>query len=135
MYHPWRHARDLGLTIEFVPGLRPRGTYAAGLVQIREGLSQRERRVVIAHEIVHCERGDDGIACTRWHLRKQERTVHLLAARRLLPIEEIIAVQCEPEPAVALWVDDYTLALRMSALDWREREMLAEADGDDWRIA
>lgn len=135
MYHPWRHARDLGLTIEFVPGLRPRGTYAAGLVQIRQGLSQRERRVVLAHEIVHCERGDDGIACSRWHLQKQERAVHLEASRRLLPIEEIVAVQCEPEPAQALWVDEYTLALRMRYLDPRERAMLAEGDDGDWRIA
>lgn len=134
MYHPWRHARDLGITIEFVPGLRPRGTYAAGLIQIRAGLSQRERRVVLAHEIVHCEHGDDGIACSRWHLQKHERAVHLTAARRLLPIEEIIAAQHEPDPAIALWVDDYTLALRMRHLDPHERRQLDLAT-DEWRIA
>lgn len=132
MYHPWRHARDLGITIEFVPGLRPRGTYAAGLVQIRAGLSQRERRVVLAHEIVHCERGDDGIACSRWHLQKQERLVHLEAARRLLPIADIAAVQEDPDPANALWVDEYTLALRMHHLTSAERGQL---DVDEWRTA
>lgn len=130
MYHPWKHARELGLAIEFVPGLRPRGTYAAGLVQIREGLSQRERRAVLAHEIVHAERGDDGIACSRWHLVKQERRVHLIAARRLITLDALAAAVIE-EPdhyaaAHRLWVDDYTYRLRLAMLDSQERAFIEE---------
>lgn len=124
MYHPWQHAKSLGLTIAFVPGLRPRGTYRDGHVQIREGLSQRERRCALAHEIVHHERGDDGAACSAWHLRKLERVVHLTAARRLLPLSAILDVQWEPDPAEALWVDDYTLTLRLQHLTPAEQAEL-----------
>lgn len=127
MYHPWQHAKSLGLTIAFVPGLRSRGTYRDGLIQIREGLSQRERRCTLAHEIVHHERGDDGTYCSAWHQRKHERAVHLIAARRLLPIDQIIAARWEPDPAEALWVDDFTLTLRMSHLCPMERQLLQDA--------
>ncbi len=126
MYHPWQHAKALGLRIDFIPGLRARGTYRDGRIQIREGLSQRERRCTLAHEIVHHERGDDGVCCSRWHQQKLERLVHLTAARRLLPISEIIAARWEPDPAEALWVDDYTLTLRLQHLDPAEQAELGD---------
>ncbi|AZS12375.1 helix-turn-helix DNA binding protein [Gordonia phage Kenna] len=138
-YHPWQHAHDLGLTIEFVPGLRPRATYAAGLVQIRAGLSQRERRSALAHELVHCERGDDGVACSRWHLQKLERQVHLTAAKRLITIDELAdAVISEPDYASMsqkLWVDDYTFRLRLAYVTEDERAAIAHLCPDEWRIA
>lgn len=138
-YHPWRHARDLGLTIEFVPGLRARATYSAGLIQIRDGLSQRERRCALAHEIVHVERGDDGVSCSRWHLQKLERQVHLEAAYRLIAIEELAdAVITEPDyasMATRLWVDDYTFRLRLAYVTDRERAQIAHLCPEEWRIA
>ncbi|MFT4199825.1 ImmA/IrrE family metallo-endopeptidase [Gordonia sp. (in: high G+C Gram-positive bacteria)] len=136
MYNPWRHAFQLGLAIEFVPNLRPRATYCAGLVQIRRGLSQRERRTALAHEIVHYQRGDEaGMECTRWHLEKRERLVHLVAARRLLTIEDLADALHDPDPAAAAWVDDYTWALRMANLDPLETAELEHRFGDDWRVA
>ncbi|UOW93708.1 peptidase [Gordonia phage Wrigley] len=138
-YHPWRHARDLDLTIELVPGLRPRATYSAGLVQIRQGLTQRERRAALAHEIVHYERGDEGIACSRWHLQKLERQVHLVAARRLITIDDLAdAVISEPDyhcMAHKLWVDDYTFRLRLAHVTDEERAQITHLCPDDWRIA
>lgn len=138
-YHPWRHARDLGLTIEFVAGLRARATYSAGLIQIRDGLSQRERRCALAHEIVHVERGDDGVSCSRWHLQKLERQVHLEAACRLIAIEELAdAVITEPDyasMATRLWVDDYTFRLRLAYVTDRERAQIAHLCPEEWRIA
>ena len=138
-YHPWRHARDLDLTIELVPNLRARGTYSAGLVQIRQGLSQRERRATLAHEIVHYERGDEGVACSRWHLQKLERQVHLVAARRLITIEDLAdAVISEPDyhcMAHKLWVDDYTFRLRLAHVTDKERAQITHLCPEDWRIA
>ena len=138
-YNPWRHARTLDLVIEFVPNLRPRATYAAGLIQIRTGLSQRERRVAVAHELVHYELGDDGVACSRWHLRKHEQAVHLAAARRLIPIDDLLAaVYEEPDYAAMaerLWVDDYTFRLRLAKVTDAERDYLATKCPADWRVA
>ncbi|WP_157226766.1 ImmA/IrrE family metallo-endopeptidase [Gordonia soli] len=138
-YHPWRHARDLDIAIEFVPNLRARATYSAGLIQIRAGLSQRERRAAVAHEIVHYERGDDGVACSRWHLQKLERQVHLEAARRLITIEDLAdAVIGEPDyPCMAqkLWVDDYTFRLRLAYVSDEEREQIQHLCPSEWRIA
>ncbi|QAU07243.1 metallo-protease [Gordonia phage Asapag] len=138
-YHPWRHARSLDLTIELVPNLRARGTYSAGLVQIRAGLSQRERRATLSHEIVHFERGDEGVACSRWHLQKLERQVHLVAARRLITVEDLAdAVITEPDyasMAQKLWVDDYTFRLRLAHVTDEERAQITHLCPEDWRIA
>jgi hypothetical protein len=134
-YHPRQHARDLGLTIEFVPDLQPRATYCAGLIQIREGLSQRERRTALAHEIVHYQRADEGVSCSRWHLQKLERQVHLVAAKRLLHLDDIADALHDPYPASAAWVDDYTWALRLAYLDPIETADLEHRVGDEWRVA
>lgn len=127
LYHPWRHAHTLGLTIQFVPNLPVRGTYRDGIIQLREGMAQRERRCTLAHEIVHHERGDDGTACSHWHLQKLERGVHLIAAQRLLTIGQLTSAMHDPDPAETLWVDDYTLTLRLQHLTIAERQHLEAA--------
>lgn len=135
MYNPWAHARHLDLVIELVPDLIPRATYCAGLVQIRTGLSQRERRTALAHEIVHYQRQDEGMACSSWHLHKLERHVHLIAAKRLLTLDTISDALHDPDPAAAAWVDEYTWALRLAYLDPLETAELEYRHGDEWRVA
>lgn len=88
-YDPWSHALELGL--QFVerklPGCR-RGEYhhVEGLIVISPGLSQREERCTVAHEVQHALAGDVAPSL------KSERAAAYRAAWMLIdPLEYAIA--------------------------------------------
>jgi Zn-dependent peptidase ImmA (M78 family) len=97
-------------------------------VRMARGLLETERRCTAAHEYVHAVRGDEP-ACTAWHERKQERAVDNVAARLLIPFEELTrAVSWSDdlhEIADDLWVDVDTLTGRLRGLHPNERSLLA----------
>ena len=84
-----------------------------------ERLSFARTRTVLAHEIVHAERGDEHTG-SAWGELRQEREVDIVAARMLLPLEALAdalegAVD-EFEVAEVLVVDVETLRARLADL-------------------
>lgn len=95
-------------------------------------LNQRERRCTLTHELLHVERGT---ACGS---AVEEHIVNLLAAKRLITLDELVDGYLwvrhpgAEELAEQLWVDLPTLCTRMANLD---RVELAELDfrlESDW---
>lgn len=86
-----------------------------------------ERRVVLAHEIAHIDLGhrDSGIP---WFDDRLEREANLLAARRLIDVDELAAalVYCrdDRELAAELRVDIATVLTRRAALSQTERHRI-----------
>jgi Zn-dependent peptidase ImmA (M78 family) len=91
-------------------------------------LGQAERRCTLTHELVHLERGptssDPRLAAG------EERRVDEIAARLLIPLEELIDAirwgQGHPDHD-ELWVDPPTLLARVRTLTDTERAMIAAA--------
>jgi hypothetical protein len=95
-------------------------------------LTQAERRSVLTHELQHLQRG---IAAPGFQAR-EERIVDELAARRLVPIEDLTralrATRDTDALAEELWVDRHTIQTRMSTLDPIETAELEHALADEW---
>lgn len=126
-YDPWEHCATLGLRVirrDLRAPLRACWHPPSRTVILDRGLSQRERRCSLAHELVHVERGDE---CRQ--AAKVEAAVHLVAARRLITIEQLAgALAWTRDPHVLadeLWVDDVTLEVRMADLTEVEQHILA----------
>lgn len=97
-YDPWEHAAMLGLPIVFRDDLPDAGMVACyseehTAVFVRPRLHGAVERCAIAHEIVHFEHGDVGIAPA------QEQRADRIAARRLLRprrLDELAGVTEDP---------------------------------------
>lgn len=121
-YHPWREADALGLRI-IVRDL-PDALWAAWhapsrTILVDRRLTQAERRVALAHELVHVERRD-----TCRQTERVELDVHLTAARRLIRLDDLadalVWTRQLRELADELWVDDTTLRQRLDSLTAEE---------------
>lgn len=86
-------------------------------------LTQRERRCVLAHELVHIWQGHNG-----HQPPAVERRVHEATARWLLPdltiVARALADSTLADAAEALWVTEGTLTTRLSSLTSAERAHL-----------
>jgi hypothetical protein len=139
-YDPWDHGASLGIRVveRRLPG--PLLAYwhsPSRTVVLDDGLSHRERRCSLAHELVHVERRDECAQTAR-----VEAAVHLVAARRLISFRHLLAAV----PAAGtlqrladeLVVDEPTLEVRLEALTRREQSLLEQATrqvGSALRIA
>lgn len=95
MYDPYQHAEELGVTILY----RPPGNGLTGLyighrdgrptVLLKPGMSAREERSTLAHELVHVEHDDRPTADLTWHARR-ERRCNRVAAGRLIERESLL---------------------------------------------
>ncbi|MCU1496754.1 MAG: hypothetical protein JWM47_707 [Acidimicrobiales bacterium] len=92
-WNPWRSLRDMDVDLWFAAlgGARGLWTRADGRdeILIEETLGRRERREVLAHEIVHAERAvgwPDASAAT---MELEEERVWRIALRRLAPPEQV----------------------------------------------
>jgi hypothetical protein len=131
-WHPWRTAAALGLDV-YVQRLPddamgwwdPDGA----TVYIDSRCTQAERRSTLAHELVHAERGDEPCA-TGWHEHKQERAVDAEAARRLIPLGDLVDAllwsRDEHELAWELWVDVAMVRARLQSLTPNEVQDIEE---------
>lgn len=92
-------------------------------IEIAEGLLQVERRCVLAHELVHLERGP----CAGHHAREESAVDHE-AARRLITLEALTTAllwsQDEHELADELWVDVAMVRARLAGLTTIERDAI-----------
>lgn len=99
-------------------------------IYLRRGLSQRQRRSVLAHEVEHASHDDKPLLDAVLHARR-ERATDAAAARRLIPLERLaVALQWtgnERELADELWVDIHTVRVRLASLRPGERRALDEA--------
>ncbi len=126
-YDPWRHCARLDVRVVHrdLPGaLRAFWHSPSRTIVLDRGLSQRERRCSLAHELVHVERRDE---CRQ--PPKVEALVHLEAARRLIALDHLAAslrwTHDRQVLADELWVDDVTLDARLDGLTVVERDWLA----------
>lgn len=132
--HPWRDLRALAhvtlhLTADLGPGVWG-ATDGARRIWLDTGLTQRERRSTLAHELEHLRRGHTGCQDPA-----TERAVEAAAARYLLPeIREIadalVWAGCHLDAAAdELWVDEQLLRARLEHLHPAERAILVERLG------
>ena len=98
-WNPWRALRDLGdiVLVRDVPLAGPRGlaiVFPDGepVVALDPALSRVERRSVLAHELVHLERGLLPAGAPEHVVAREERLVDDETARRLVPADELRAV-------------------------------------------
>ena len=132
-HHPWRElAAHAHVTITATPGERSRTTWnrdGTVTVSIDTAASQRTRRSIAAHELVHVERGiptsHGGVLAAR-----EEWRVDVEAARRLIPIDRLADVAAWTtdlyEAAEELWVHPHTLSVRLATLTPTERDRLED---------
>ena len=128
MYHPWRALRalpDWTLITASLPGRRLADLHwPTRLLVMDSRLRQAERRSVLAHELVHIERGPSGAA---W-VAREEAAVDREAARRLIPIRELgealAWTQDVHELAEELWTTPHMVRVRLGHLHPSERHYL-----------
>lgn len=122
MFHPWGELRELAHVIIIwarpAPGI-PAATDGERRIWIDPGLSQRERRSVLAHELVHLWRGHRGCQSAA-----VERQVREAAARQLIEwgrlVAEVAWARSLDELADELWVTEDVVVDRLAALSPRE---------------
>lgn len=94
-YDPWHHAEALGLTVQEVRlQARRRGEYDHGkrLILLKPGMSHREARCTLAHEIQHAVAGDLPTPFGPAH-RRQELLANKRAAELLIDAKEYAAAE------------------------------------------
>jgi hypothetical protein len=135
LYDPWADLADRpDLTLAW-RHQRPCGLYYhhERLIALRRGLSVGQARATLAHELVHAERGDVGLADEVLDAR-QELIVSREAARRLIPLAALadaVRLTCHPsEVADMLHVDRGTLRTRVEMLTEDEKLVLDAASAE-----
>jgi hypothetical protein len=91
-WNPWRALRDRPtVRLWFAPLDGRRGLWLqdpeGDLIVLDPGLGRRARRCVLAHELVHAERGIGHGPATDATMAREEETVRREVARRLVPPE------------------------------------------------
>ncbi|MDT4915996.1 MAG: hypothetical protein QOH89_696 [Pseudonocardiales bacterium] len=142
-YDPWHDLAvnwpEVDVRIEPMTGTLL-GVLAYPVILLRAGTSAAQRRCTLTHEIVHLERGIDD--CGPWHER-EEQQVHREVARRLIPVEALVAAVRSLGPGVdlgqlaqALDVDRETARIRLDLQSLAQRAQLDAALSDaGWRTA
>ena len=91
-YDPWQHAAELGVHV--MTGVLTDARWGEyrdqeRTIVMRHGLTERQQRCTLAHELVHAERrehlSDDRVLNAR-----QERRADRLAAQRLIPWQDYV---------------------------------------------
>lgn len=103
-WNPWRALRDqdhIELWFGRLDGGH-RGLWQRDgegeIIVIDERLSRRERRCVLAHELIHAERGIGHGAASAATMEREEEAVRREVARRLVPSDRLRALVAAAEP-------------------------------------
>lgn len=128
-YNPWHDlANRAHITVRWVDkGGRGCINFADRTITLRRSMTYEERRSVVAHELIHDERG----AVPRWMEPREERAVRHAASCRLITIDHLAHVLSwttfPAEAAAELGVDAPTLQARLINLTDGERTRLSAA--------
>lgn len=131
-YHPWDHAAELGVHIVFDDlddDCLGHWDSTTRTITLARGLTQRQRRAVLAHECEHASNDDRPLLDAVLHARR-ERATDAVAARRLIPVARLVEALRwtgnERELADELWVDVHTVRVRLAGLTRAERRAVEE---------
>ena len=131
-FHPWRSAREqhadteIDCTRQLPDGIT--GQTDGRVIRLCRTLSQAQRRATLTHELIHQERG--GVSTDPYLEAKEERIVDEIAARRLIPLDELVEALvwtrglADAEAAWELWTDMHTLLVRIRTLTRDERRYI-----------
>lgn len=124
MYDPHQHAEELGVRIIYQPpGNGLTGLYVGQrngrpTVLLKPGMSTREERSTLAHELVHVEHDDLPTLDHTWHARR-ERRCNRVAAGRLIEREALLQLASAYEDrgmwAIELGVSGFILDAYLEA--------------------
>lgn len=137
-YHPWRQLRDrhpeVSVTCRYVLPGTLKGSWTRHGIYLHRDLDQAGRRTTLTHELVHHERGS---LCAQGTVDvndpasiREERKVDEIAARRLIPIEELVDAlvwtrwHVGSETAAELWCDTALLLVRVQTLTPDEQQYI-----------
>lgn len=129
MQQPWNPWRELSnrpeVKLEWIHrGKRGCIDFTTRTITLRYSMPFEERRCVIAHELVHDERGD----VPRWMKPREEAAVRRESARRLITLDELERAlrwaEYIEDAAEELRVDVPTLQARLADLTEDERAHL-----------
>jgi hypothetical protein len=118
-WNPWRALRDLdAVELWFAPldGCRGLWVRSGGrdAIYLEETLGRRERREVLAHELVHVERGLGHPDVCPLLTEKDEAAVWREALRRLAPDDVILRLRRRAEEGEPVTLDDLADELDLS---------------------
>lgn len=139
-WHPWRHMAEkyphviVCTSYKLPDGVR--GLVKGDRIWLCSSLDTAERRTTLSHEIGHLERGVLPHPRHSFYVRREERIVDQIAARRLIPLAALIREmrwsQHPDELAEALWTTPRMVECRLNSLDPIETAELESALGDQW---
>jgi len=120
VWHPWRtlgtHFPHIVVSCEYQLPEGVRGWWRGNTIWLCKTLNQAERRSTLTHELLHVTRG----LAPRDLREREERRVDELAARKLIPLPELLhGLQWstnDDELAEALWTDVHTVRVRRETL-------------------
>lgn len=121
MFNPWRYLGERLPDVEVIWKHLPgdiRGLTDGRRIWLDPRMTQAQRRCVVAHETVHCERGVPADA-------KEERRVDRIAARRLIALDQLVDAllwtRHTAELVDELWVDSAAFVALVQSLTPHER--------------
>ena len=92
-WNPWAALRTTSIRLWFAPLDGERGRWSrlpeGDEILLDEALDRRSRNEVLAHELVHAERGVGWPAATAATMEVEEERVWRIALRRLVPPDEL----------------------------------------------
>lgn len=144
IYSPWQHLASMpDVVLDFdddLPSGQAWWSPRHRVILMAKGLTRAQRRVALAHELAHVERGDcqvDGPDGERLELR-QERAADRLAALRLIPLDDLMDALAYclslEEVADELEVDRTLLDLRLSMLDAEDQAIIRARFALEWSV-
>jgi hypothetical protein len=133
-WNPWRALRASSVELWFaaIPGERGRWTRRpeGDEILLSPQLGRRERREVLAHELVHAERGVGWPAASAATMELEEERVWREALRRLAPPDEVRAFLAQRSTVGPVTVADLAEEFDLSpGAARRVAHLLAVADG------
>lgn len=135
-WNPWEwigtHRPDITVITEHRLPHHVSGIWSGDRIWLCKSLGQAGRRSVLTHEIQHLLRG---LAEWPWH-DDEERIVDELAARRLIPLPDLLRglqwSQDDYELAEELWTDVHTVRVRRETLRPDEMAWIEERIDQEW---
>lgn len=132
--HPWREVGAMPdvrvIFAELPPGLLGLCDHDKRTIWLTTGMSQRQRRAVLKHELVHLKRG----RVFSHFVKQEERAVEVATAHALIPLPSLIDAlrwtQDVHELADELWAPADLIVVRMNHLHPAESRRIRQELSD-----